>query len=64
MPKIKCRYCKKELIYNSIRDVPTFPFCSERCQLMDFGLWLSEEHGIEEPLRNDTIDSEQKTSHR
>ncbi|GJQ58543.1 MAG: DNA gyrase inhibitor YacG [Candidatus Scalindua sp. AMX11] len=64
MSKIKCRYCKADIIYNSISDFPTFPFCSERCQLMDFGLWLNEEHGIEEPLRNDIIDGEQGISHR
>ncbi len=47
MPKIKCRSCGKELIYNSISDIPTFPFCSERCKLMDLGSWLDEERRIE-----------------
>ncbi len=55
MPKIKCRNCKKELIYDCISDIPTFPFCSERCKLIDLGSWLDEERRIEEPI-TDTDD--------
>ena len=53
MPKIKCRSCGKELIYNVISDIPTFPFCSERCKLVDLGLWFDEERRIEEPSTSD-----------
>jgi uncharacterized protein len=56
MPKIKCRYCGKELIYDSISDIPTFPFCSERCKLMDLGSWLDEERRIEEPITDDSVE--------
>ncbi|MCP5007645.1 MAG: DNA gyrase inhibitor YacG [Planctomycetes bacterium] len=59
MSKIKCRYCEKIFVYNFISEIPTFPFCSERCQLMDLGLWLSEEHGIDKPVGNDTSEGEQ-----
>lgn len=48
MPKIDCRYCGKELVYKSTRDLPFFPFCSERCKLIDLGKWVEEEHRIEE----------------
>ena len=30
-----------------------FPFCSERCKLVDLGRWLGEEYRISEPLRPD-----------
>ncbi len=53
MSKIKCRNCGKELIYNVISDIPTFPFCSERCKLVDLGLWFDEERRIEEPSASD-----------
>ena len=53
MSKIKCRNCDKELIYNVISDMPTFPFCSERCKLVDLGLWFDEERRIEEPSTSD-----------
>ncbi|MGR3311288.1 MAG: DNA gyrase inhibitor YacG [Candidatus Brocadiales bacterium] len=50
MRTINCRYCQKEIRYNSVSDVPTFPFCSERCKLIDLGLWLDEKHRIESPV--------------
>ena len=50
MPKIDCRYCGKELVYKSTRDLPFFPFCSKRCKLIDLGKWVEEEHRIEEPF--------------
>ena len=41
---VKCPTCEKELQYS--RDNPFRPFCSERCKLIDFGEWASEEHRI------------------
>ncbi len=37
-------------------DLPFFPFCSERCKLIDLGKWVEEEHRIEEPLTPDRVD--------
>ena len=50
MPRIDCPHCGKTLEYQSIRDVPHFPFCSERCKLVDLGLWFDEKHTISEDL--------------
>lgn len=58
MSKIKCRNCGKELIYNVIRDIPTFPFCSERCKLVDLGQWFDEERRIEEPTTSDQLEND------
>ncbi len=46
MPEIDCRTCNKRLHYEKISDLPHFPFCSERCKLLDLGAWLDEEHRI------------------
>ena len=46
MAKIECRKCGKMLHYNRISDLPHFPFCSDRCKLLDLGAWLDEEHRI------------------
>ncbi len=32
------------------REVPDFPFCSERCRLLDLGNWASEKYKISEPV--------------
>jgi endogenous inhibitor of DNA gyrase (YacG/DUF329 family) len=53
---IQCRHCGKLIRYRSVRDVPTFPFCSERCKLLDLGLWLEEEHKISRPLETKNRD--------
>jgi hypothetical protein len=44
---INCRYCGKLLEYESTRDLPHFPFCSEKCKLLDLGAWLEEDYRIE-----------------
>lgn len=46
MPIINCRYCDKALVYGSVSDLPHFPFCSEKCKLLDLGAWLDGEHRI------------------
>ncbi len=56
MPKINCRNCGKGLSYKSIGDLPFFPFCSERCRLIDLGKWVEEGHRIEEPFAPDKAD--------
>jgi endogenous inhibitor of DNA gyrase (YacG/DUF329 family) len=40
--KLKCPICKKEVILGE----PDFPFCSERCRLIDLGRWAAEEYRI------------------
>jgi len=45
-----CPICKKEVF----RGDPEFPFCSERCRLIDLGNWASEKYVI--PGRPVTIE--------
>lgn len=40
---VKCPRCSKE---TESTGNPFRPFCSERCQLIDLGKWLSGEYGI------------------
>lgn len=42
-----CPMCKKEVALGSA----DFPFCSERCRLIDLGKWASEEYRISEPAK-------------
>lgn len=41
-----CPICRKEVA----RDNPEFPFCSERCRLIDLGNWASGKYVISTPL--------------
>ena len=44
---IRCPICKKEVAV--VR--ADFPFCSERCRIMDLGNWASEKYVISTPLQ-------------
>lgn len=48
---MKCPICRKPVE----RDNPEFPFCSERCRLIDLGNWSSEEYVISTPLRPEDL---------
>lgn len=39
---VKCPSCKKPVEFG----MPDFPFCSERCRLIDLGRWADEEFKI------------------
>ena len=48
---LRCPTCKKK-----VRSAePEFPFCSERCRLIDLGKWASGAYVISSPVR-DTSD--------
>ena len=51
-PTIPCPICKKLVELGT----ETFPFCSERCKLIDLGKWSSEEYRISEPLKDFEIE--------
>ena len=48
--RAKCPQCGRKVAV--LPADPWRPFCSERCQLLDLGAWLSERHAIpgEEPV--------------
>lgn len=43
----RCPICRKPV--DSEKN-PDFPFCSERCRLLDLGNWASEKYKISEPV--------------
>lgn len=45
--RIACPTCGKEVVRSPKRKAPFFPFCSERCKLIDLGKWFEEEHRID-----------------
>ena len=42
--KIQCRICGKETLFSP--ENPFRPFCSERCQMIDLGLWAQESYTV------------------
>ncbi len=45
--RARCPICRKPTRSEQHAE---FPFCSERCRLIDLGRWASEEYVIREPL--------------
>ena len=43
---MKCPICKKDVTTES----EFFPFCSERCKIIDLGNWASEKYVISTPV--------------
>jgi uncharacterized protein len=60
MPRINCPQCKREFVYRIVKDAPYFPFCSERCKLVDLGAWLDEQYRIEEPVNPEALNRIEK----
>ena len=48
---MKCPICKKDVALGD----PEFPFCSERCRIIDLGNWASEKYVIPAPLEPDRV---------
>ena len=46
--KLFCPTCKKTVRHQE----PEFPFCSERCRLIDLGKWASGAYVISSPLQD------------
>ena len=47
---LRCPTCRKLVL----REEPNFPFCSERCKMIDLGKWASGDYVISTPLTQDT----------
>ena len=53
--KLRCPTCK-----NAVKSTdPEFPFCSQRCRLIDLGKWASGQYVISSPLL-DTSDASER----
>jgi endogenous inhibitor of DNA gyrase (YacG/DUF329 family) len=46
--KLKCPTCKQPVAGTA----DDFPFCSERCRLIDLGKWASGQYVVSSPLRD------------
>jgi endogenous inhibitor of DNA gyrase (YacG/DUF329 family) len=45
----KCPICGKPFTIATLDDLPSFPFCSDRCKLIDLGRWIDGDYAIPAP---------------
>jgi endogenous inhibitor of DNA gyrase (YacG/DUF329 family) len=48
MINVRCPICSKGMQIASIDDLPSFPFCSDRCRLIDLGRWADGSYAVPE----------------
>jgi len=51
---VKCPICKKQVHQAN----PEFPFCSERCRIIDLGNWASEKYVVSSLIESTTTREE------
>ena len=49
MIPVKCPICGKSFSIPSLDALPSFPFCSDRCKLVDLGRWIDGDYAIAGP---------------
>jgi len=59
--KHHCPICEKP-VDSAIH--PDFPFCSERCRLLDLGNWAAEKYVVSDPILDESEPEETKTNDR
>jgi endogenous inhibitor of DNA gyrase (YacG/DUF329 family) len=55
MIKGRCPICAQAYTIGALADLPSFPFCTERCRLIDLGRWVDGAYvipGPEPPRQN------------
>jgi uncharacterized protein len=46
MIRVKCPICGKSFEIAKLDDLPSFPFCTDRCRLVDLGRWIDGAYAI------------------
>jgi endogenous inhibitor of DNA gyrase (YacG/DUF329 family) len=56
--RITCPICKT-VVEDAPEELPTRPFCSQRCKLADLHNWLSDAYRISSPLRPGELEDDE-----
>jgi endogenous inhibitor of DNA gyrase (YacG/DUF329 family) len=46
MVRGRCPICGRRFEVAKLEDLPSFPFCSDRCRLIDLGRWIDGAYKI------------------
>jgi endogenous inhibitor of DNA gyrase (YacG/DUF329 family) len=46
MIQARCPICSRGYQIAAIGDLPSFPFCSDRCRLIDLGRWIDGAYAL------------------
>jgi endogenous inhibitor of DNA gyrase (YacG/DUF329 family) len=46
MKSVSCPICDKRMDHQGPKEWPAWPFCSDRCRLVDLGRWLKQDYAV------------------
>jgi uncharacterized protein len=49
MFRVRCPICSRDMEVRDRSEWPNFPFCSERCRIIDLGRWLGGGYRVPAP---------------
>lgn len=59
----RCPICSRSFEGSSLDEMPFFPFCSERCRMVDLNRWIEGEYSVSRPLlATDELDDDREES--
>ena len=58
MKRARCPTCKQEVNADPARRPKDYPFCSERCRLLDLSKWLRGEYSIRATVQRGLTEDE------
>lgn len=58
--RVECPNCGKTVVRTRPEDAPFFPFCCERCKLVDLGKWFEEQHRISAELGDRSLEEREE----
>ena len=58
MKRARCPTCKQDVETDAVRRPKDYPFCSERCRLLDLSKWLRGEYSIRATVQRGTVEDE------
>ena len=59
MIRVRCPICDRLMAGQGPAEWPQFPFCSDRCRLIDLGRWLGEDYRVHsDPMEEPPAESD------
>lgn len=60
--KVSCPICRRVVEIADLSELKSFPFCSDRCKLVDLGRWIDGDYAVAVPATSEPEDEEEARS--
>ena len=63
MIKVRCPICDRQMSGQGPKEWPDWPFCGNRCKMVDLSRWLGGEYRIETPVAKEDLEYLNELAH-